>query len=111
MTGAVKAITDKFVDVLPEHELAPGCQKEVRVGRSDILLIRCEGIVYAVENSCPHALLPLTGGRIADTCITCPRHGARFDLKNGKPINSITKEWLKVRSVRIESGMIQILIP
>lgn len=110
MTSAATHGAGRFVDVLGDGELAPGSQKVVRIGANEILLVRAEELLFAVENICPHALLPLAGGRMDGSCVTCPRHGARFDLRTGKPVNSITNESLKVYSVRTTNGRIQVEI-
>jgi 3-phenylpropionate/trans-cinnamate dioxygenase ferredoxin component len=70
-----------------------------------------EGAVWAVENLCPHALLPLSGGEIRGSAITCPRHGARFDLQTGQPLNALTRKALKVFSVRLEGEQVVLGLP
>ena len=50
------------------------------------LLIRTGDQYYAIEDVCSHDGQPLTNGPIENCAITCPRHGAKFDLKTGKPL-------------------------
>lgn len=38
---------------------------------------------HAIGAACPHAGGPLADGLVADTCVTCPLHGWRFDLRTG----------------------------
>ena len=37
----------------------------------------------AIDAACPHAGGPLADGIVADSCVTCPLHGRRFDLRTG----------------------------
>jgi nitrite reductase/ring-hydroxylating ferredoxin subunit/Fe-S cluster biogenesis protein NfuA len=54
----------------------------------DILLVRIEGKVMAYRNQCPHMAMPLDGGLVDGSAITCPWHGFRFDLSTGECITA-----------------------
>ena len=64
-------------------ELNPGDRRSVIVDDIPALVVRIGDEYYVVEDVCSHDGQPLTDGPIADCSITCPRHGARFDLKTG----------------------------
>ena len=49
-----------------------------------ILLCRIGGKYHAISNICSHARVLLSKGRLRGTTITCPLHGARFDVTSGK---------------------------
>src|SRR3712207_8676987 len=48
------------------------------------LLIRREGRLEAVANTCPHLGGPLHEGQIEGDTVTCPWHGSVFRLTDGK---------------------------
>lgn len=50
-----------------------------------VALCNVEGEVFAVADLCSHDNGPLGEGELVGDQIECPRHGARFDLKSGKP--------------------------
>lgn len=50
-----------------------------------LALTRLNGEVRAFGDICTHDDGPLAEGKIDGPCVVCPRHGARFDLFNGKP--------------------------
>ena len=50
-----------------------------------VALTRVGGVICAFGDICTHDDGPLAEGTIADGCVICPRHGARFDLRSGKP--------------------------
>jgi len=48
------------------------------------VLINYDGNYYALDNLCPHRKAPLCNGKVENSALVCPRHGAHFDLKTGK---------------------------
>ena len=54
----------------------------------------------AIDAHCPHAAGPLADGIVADSCVTCPLHGRRFDLETGLALNG--PESVAVHEVRVE---------
>lgn len=89
-----------------ESDLAEGQSLVVTVGGVEVLLCRTGGAFFAVENRCSHQLSPLAGGKLRGCFIFCPLHGARFDLRDGKPIGQITDKFLRTFAVRNEGGEI-----
>lgn len=69
--------------VIGAGELQSGERRSVVVDDIPALVIRIEESWYVIEDVCSHDGQPLTDGPISDCSITCPRHGARFDLKTG----------------------------
>jgi len=69
----------------------------------NVLLVRLNGDVFALENRCTHENLPLNGGQIYDGQIQCPHHGARFEIKTGKATQIPGVMELKTYNVKIEN--------
>lgn len=59
-------------------------KKVVSISGREILLVNVKGTIYAVENECPHQGSPLTAAVVKDGYISCPRHGYRFSLTDGR---------------------------
>jgi len=59
-------------------------KKVVTVSGKEILLINVKGTIFAVENECPHQGSPMGAAIVKDDYISCPRHGYRFNLTDGK---------------------------
>ncbi len=53
------------------------------VGDYGIVVCRYQGELYALEDNCSHADTPLSEGRFRGAKITCPLHGAQFDVRDG----------------------------
>ena len=58
----------------------------------------------AIDAHCPHANGPLADGIVADSCVTCPLHGRRFDLETGLALNG--PESVAVHEVRVEDDRV-----
>lgn len=59
-------------------------KKVVSVFGREILLVNVKGSIYAVENECPHQGSPLNAAVVKEGSISCPRHGYRFNLSDGR---------------------------
>lgn len=81
-------------------------RKEVIVDDIPVLLIKADEEFYAIEDVCTHDGQPLTDGELEGCEISCPRHGARFDLKTGKAICMPATEAVPTFDVQIEGGQI-----
>lgn len=53
------------------------------VGEYGIVVCNVQGEIYALEDNCSHADTPLSEGRLRGWHITCPLHGASFDIRDG----------------------------
>ncbi len=74
-----------MIEALPLDELPDGSMRLIPAGDHTIGLYRCGGVLYAIEDRCTHDDGPLCEGDWdCESCeVTCPRHGARFDLRTG----------------------------
>ncbi|HEV2820547.1 MAG TPA: non-heme iron oxygenase ferredoxin subunit [Solirubrobacteraceae bacterium] len=75
------------IDICPVTDLPPGAMRTVEWEDVEIMVVNCNGELFAVEDRCSHDDGPLAEGEIDGTTCTveCPRHGALFDLRTGKP--------------------------
>ena len=55
----------------------------VGVGGKHIALFNIGGSYYAIDDTCTHRGGPLSEGAVRGTTVTCPWHGAQYDLKTG----------------------------
>ena len=95
---------DGYVRVGADSDFAEGEARVETVCGVEVLICRTGGGLFAVENRCSHQLSPLAGGKLRGCFIFCPLHGARFDLRDGKPIGQITDKYLRAFPVRVEGG-------
>jgi len=76
----------ELTKIADPEEIPPGGRKSVVVDDLPALLIRVGDDYYCIEDTCTHDGQAMTNGPIADHEITCPRHGARFDIRSGEPL-------------------------
>ncbi len=68
------------------EEIAPGGRKSVVVDELPALLVRIGDQYFCFEDTCTHDGQAMTDGPIENCQITCPRHGARFDIRSGQAL-------------------------
>ncbi len=73
-----------FVRVGRSDEFAEGKMKRVEAGRMSALILRHEGRLYGISNTCAHAGGPLDEGTLHGAIVTCPWHASQFDVTNGQ---------------------------
>lgn len=78
---------DQFVEVAKVDEIPFGKMKHVEVNGKEIALSNIDGKFYAMDDRCGHMNARLSMGNISsDGNVTCPFHGARFNVTTGKKI-------------------------
>ena len=95
------------------EDLPPGQVKIVRAGELSIGVYNAGGNLYAIEDRCTHDDGPLAEGDWEpDECVaTCPRHGARFDIRTGRALSLPAYLPVATFPVRVEDGLITVEVP
>ena len=76
---------DGFVPVARVEDIAPGDVEVIEIeGRSLCVGHLADGRWGAIDNVCTHDGGVLGEGTVEESCVECPRHGARFDLLTGE---------------------------
>ena len=101
------------LDVCPVEELPPGARKIVTAGLLSIGVFNCDGELLAIEDRCSHDDGPLAEGDFeSDDCIlVCPRHGARFDMRSGRPLSLPAYEPVDTFAVHVVDGIVRVHVP
>ncbi len=83
-------------------DISEGATQRVLVEGAEVLLCKCNGEIYAIEDVCTHDGAPLDQGELQGCEITCPRHGAVFDVRTGAVLALPAVIALPTYTVRIE---------
>lgn len=86
LMGVVEAAEPGTVVEVPlcrEQDLRPGEARHLKVGKSDIALVRVGDEFFALSNVCRHAYGPLAEGIVEGYMLVCPWHGWRYDVRDG----------------------------
>ena len=97
-----------FVKVARAGEIAPGEAKAVEAGGKKIALFNVDGTFYAIDDTCTHRGGPLSEGMIVGTEVTCPWHGAVFDVTTGSVLGAPAPKDVARYQVRIVGDNIEI---
>lgn len=81
-------------------DLAPGDMRVVEHAGTSILLCNVAGELFAVENLCSHAAVPLSEGELEGCELECVLHGAVFDVRTGEALALPARD--PIRSFAIE---------
>ncbi len=75
-----------FVRVAKTSEIPDPGKLIVEVDDRLVVLFHVGGQFYALDDVCTHDGGPLGEGRLDGFCIACPRHGAQFDIRDGRAL-------------------------
>lgn len=96
------------------HEVArladipdPGRQL-LEVGDRIVVLIQQGGQLFCIDDVCTHDGGPLSDGKLVDHALSCPRHGAKFDIRTGKALTMPATEDTLAHEVKVENGLIYV---
>ncbi|MEZ5558999.1 MAG: non-heme iron oxygenase ferredoxin subunit [Pseudomonadales bacterium] len=96
--------------IAPLNALEDGEMMACRVDGVDVLLCRVDGRYFALANHCSHARQVLHTGKLRGFEITCPLHGARFDIRDGRCLAAPATQAVSTFPVLIENGKVNVSV-
>jgi len=100
-----------FIKVAELSEVQENSLFPVEADGELICLTKIDGIIYAFADNCTHISGPLNEGELEGCTITCPWHGAEFDVRTGKVLCGPARQDLATYPVKIEEDGIYINLP
>ena len=94
--------------VAEAKDLPPGKSMCIEFGGEKVALFNVGGTIYAISDTCTHAGGPLSEGGVDGTDVTCPLHGAVFDLTTGSVKGPPASAGVNHYEARVEGDEIQI---
>ncbi len=101
----------EFVEIAPVEELPNGERLFVEAGGSSIIIFNIAGQFFAIGDICTHDDGPLGDGTLEGYNIVCPRHGAEFDVRDGKVTSMPAVVDIPAYPVQVRDGKIFIGLP
>ena len=98
----------EFIKVATTVEIAPGHSKLVEVGGNEIALFNVGGSFHAIDNTCTHVGGPLCEGEIDGAEVTCPWHGAVFDVTTGQVLGPPAAQSVTRYNVRVDGSDLEV---
>ena len=99
-----------FVKVAKSDEIQSDQGKMVEVDGKKIALFNVDGAFYAIDDTCTHRGGPLSEGKLNGREVTCPWHGAVFDVTTAGVLRPPAPRGVSRSNVRVEGGDIEVEI-
>ncbi|MFQ5803204.1 MAG: Rieske (2Fe-2S) protein [Candidatus Methylomirabilales bacterium] len=101
----------EFIKVAQTKDIAVGKGILVELEGERIALFNVNGTFHAIGDTCTHAGGPLSEGDLDGDAVTCPWHGAQFDVKTGEVISPPAPEPVTSYRVKVEDADVLIECP
>ena len=100
----------EFTTVASADEIESGTGTVIDTGEVTLAVFNVDGDFYAIANECTHQGGPLGDGDLDDTTVTCPWHGAEFDVTSGDVLAPPADEDEPVYEVRVDGDEVQVAV-
>lgn len=97
-----------FVDVCADSDLPVGDMRSFEVADRLVALYHLEDGFHATAAVCTHEYAQLTLGELEGRRVTCPLHGARFDVVTGRAVTPPAFKPLKTFPTRVRDGRVEV---
>ena len=101
----------EYVAVAEANDLPNGERLFVEIDDETIVVFNIAGQYFAIADLCSHDNGPLGDGDLEGFEVTCPRHGARFDVRDGKALSLPAVVDIPAYPVRVVDGQIEVGLP
>jgi len=92
------------VVVATTDELATGEAMAVSIDGEGVAIFNVDGEYHAIANRCTHVGGSLGKGRLDDGVVSCPLHGAKFDVRTGAVCSPPADEPVRTYDVEVLDG-------
>ena len=76
----------------------------VEANGQSIALFNVDGALYAIDNTCTHVGGSLGEGDLIDDTVSCPWHGAQFNVKTGEVLSPPAGSGVRSYAVKVEGN-------
>jgi nitrite reductase/ring-hydroxylating ferredoxin subunit len=97
-----------FVKAARTTEIGPGQARLVEVKGKQIAPFNVDSQFFALDNTCTHRGGPLADGEVSGHEVTCPWHGATFDVRTGEVVGPPAQRAVGRYGVRVTGTDIEV---
>jgi nitrite reductase/ring-hydroxylating ferredoxin subunit len=95
---------------IPLAELAKAAMVVRCIGGREIVVCRTKAGLHALDNICSHAYARLNEGWLRGMKLTCPLHGASFDVRDGRAVGGPATRPLATHAIHVVGDCAQITV-
>ena len=99
-----------WLRVAPAADIAPGDYASIEVDDAFVAVYNIDGEFFAIDDVCTHDGGPLSEGDLDGFAIACPRHGAKFDIRNGAALTMPATQPTEAYEVKVENGQVLVKV-
>ena len=85
-------------------DIKPGDLVAVDIGANRIAIANTGGQFFAIDDTCTHEQCSLAEGTLEGAVVTCPCHGAQFDVRTGQVVTPPAVEPIRTYPLQIDRG-------
>lgn len=113
MNGAATTTTGmpEFYKAAAIDDLDEGTLLGVEVDGEPVCLAKMHGAICAFSDNCTHISGPLSDGELDGEVLTCPWHGAQFNIRSGKVLRGPARSDIMTYPVRVDGQTILVGLP
>ncbi len=97
-----------FVRVASVADIPDPGKSLVEIDDRLIALFHIGGQFYAIDDVCTHDGGPLAEGQLDGFTIACPRHGAKFDVRDGRALTMPATQPTVAHDVQVEGDAVMV---
>ena len=101
-------MADDFVKVATTDEIEEGKGKQIEIGDKSVAVFKVDGAFCSIDGICTHAGGPLGDGFLDGDEVTCPWHGATFNVKTWEVTGPPAMADVPCYEVRVDGSDIEI---
>jgi nitrite reductase (NADH) small subunit len=94
----------KLIKVAEIKDVKPGTGKVVQAEGHRIALFNVAGTFHAIDNTCSHRSGPIGEGKLEGEVVTCPWHGAKFNVKTGEVLTPPARKGVWSFPVKVQGN-------
>lgn len=103
-----EGLSEEYMPVMDEGHLPERTPRPVEVDGVKVVLVRLEGKICALADTCAHHGGPLFEGQLEGQTIRCPWYGSRFSLATGEVLDGPSAFPQPALDARVRNGQIEV---
>ena len=98
----------ELIDVAKLSDVPPGDCRQVNAAGRLVAVFNVNGTIHAIHGTCTHRGGPSGEGELDGSVVTCPWHGAEFDVTTGQVVGPPAPQSVPAYSVVVEGDLIKV---